>query len=81
MGGAMAEPTTIPKVPGFSFGHLLAFRNHRLAWQMRLMNEFGLSVIDASLAITDQQHMVRNLVSRQLEKPTPAPALVETAAG
>src|SRR5256885_9217902 len=47
----------------------------------RLVDEFGLSVIDASLAITDQQHMVRNLVSRQLEKPTPAPALVETAAG
>jgi hypothetical protein len=31
--------------------------------------EFGLSVIDASLAITDQQQIVRNLVSRQLEKP------------
>jgi cytochrome P450 len=37
----MGEPATIPKVPGFSFGHLLAFRNRRLAWQMRLMNEFG----------------------------------------
>ena len=36
----------------------------------RLVDEFGLSVIDASLAITDQQQMVRNLVSRQLEKPT-----------
>ena len=35
----------------------------------RLVDEFGLSVIDASLAITDQQQMVRNLVSRQLEKP------------
>ena len=35
----------------------------------RLIDEFGLSVIDASLAITDQQQMVRNLVSRQLERP------------
>ena len=35
----------------------------------RLVDEFGLSVIDASLAITNQQQMVRNLVSRQLEKP------------
>jgi dTMP kinase len=35
----------------------------------RLVAEFGLSVIDASLAITDQQQIVRNLVSRQLEKP------------
>jgi dTMP kinase len=41
----------------------------------RLVEEFGLSVIDASLAITDQQQTVRNLVSRQLERPT----LVETA--
>jgi cytochrome P450 len=37
----MGEPAKIPKVPGFSFGQLLAFRNRRLAWQMRLMNEFG----------------------------------------
>jgi len=37
----------------------------------RLVDEFGLSVIDASVAITDQQQLVRNLVSRQLEKPTP----------
>jgi dTMP kinase len=43
----------------------------------RLVHEFGLSVVDASLAITDQQQMVRNLVSQQLERP----ALVETAAG
>ena len=43
----------------------------------RLVDEFGLSVVDASLAITDQQQMVRNLVSHQLERPT----LVETAAG
>src|SRR5687767_12112533 len=35
----------------------------------RLVDEFGLSVVDASLAITDQQQLVRNLVSRQLEKP------------
>jgi dTMP kinase len=35
----------------------------------RLVDEFGLSVIDASLAITDQQQLVRSLVSRQLEKP------------
>src|SRR6187397_2129492 len=35
----------------------------------RLVEEFGLSVIDASLSITDQQQFVRNLVSRQLEKP------------
>jgi dTMP kinase len=41
----------------------------------RLIDEFDLSVVDASLAITDQQQMVRNLVSRQLERPT----LVETA--
>src|SRR5213078_454098 len=33
----------------------------------RLVDEFGLSVVDASLAITDQQQMVRNLVSHQLE--------------
>jgi dTMP kinase len=37
----------------------------------RLVKEFDLSVIDASLAITDQQQMVRNLVSRQLEKAAP----------
>jgi dTMP kinase len=43
----------------------------------RLVEEFGLGVIDASLAITDQQQLVRNLVSRQLERPT----LVETATG
>src|SRR6266571_5874692 len=43
----------------------------------RLVDEFGLSVVDASLAITDQQQLVRNLVSRQLEKP----ALVETVSG
>lgn len=35
----------------------------------RLVTEFGLSVVDASLAITDQQQIVRNLVSRQLERP------------
>ena len=35
----------------------------------RLVEEFDLSVVDASLAITDQQQLVRNLVSRQLEKP------------
>src|SRR6186713_1976410 len=35
----------------------------------RLVDEFGLQVIDASLAITDQQQIVRNLVSRQLQKP------------
>jgi dTMP kinase len=35
----------------------------------RLVDEFDLSVVDASLAITDQQQIVRNLVSRQLEKP------------
>ena len=35
----------------------------------RLVTEFELSVIDASLAITDQQQIVRNLVSRQLQKP------------
>jgi dTMP kinase len=45
----------------------------------RLVDEFGLSVIDASLAITDQQHLVRNLVSRQLQKP--APVVAEAAAG
>jgi dTMP kinase len=33
----------------------------------RLVDEFSLSVIDASLAITDQQQLVRTLVSRQLE--------------
>jgi cytochrome P450 len=37
----MGEPAKIPKVPGFAFGQLLAFRNRRIAWQMRLMNEFG----------------------------------------
>ena len=46
----------------------------------RLVDEFGLSVVDASLAITDQHQMVRNLVSRQLEKPAAAP-VVETIAG
>jgi len=35
----------------------------------RLVTEFGMSVVDASLAITDQQQIVRNLVSRQLERP------------
>ena len=35
----------------------------------RLVTEFELSVVDASLAITDQQQIVRNLVSKQLEKP------------
>jgi dTMP kinase len=35
----------------------------------RLVDEFGLSVINASLSITDQQQTVRNLVSRQLERP------------
>jgi dTMP kinase len=42
----------------------------------RLVDEFGLSVVDASLAITDQQQMVRNLVSRQLERPTLVDAAV-----
>src|SRR5712671_6122530 len=37
----------------------------------RLVDEFELSVVDASVAITDQQQLVRNLVSRQLEKPAP----------
>jgi dTMP kinase len=41
----------------------------------RLVDEYGLSVVDASQAITDQQQFVRGLVSRQLERPT----LVETA--
>jgi len=41
----------------------------------RLIDEYGLSVVDASQAITDQQQFVRGLVSRQLERPT----LVETA--
>src|SRR5262245_17780631 len=36
----MDEPSKIPKVPGFSLGHLIAFRNRHLAWQMELMNEF-----------------------------------------
>jgi dTMP kinase len=43
----------------------------------RLVDEFDLSVVDASLAITDQQQLVRSLVSRQLEKAAP----VETVAG
>lgn len=42
----------------------------------RIVEEFELGVIDASLAITDQQRTVRKLVSRQLERP----ALVEEAA-
>jgi cytochrome P450 len=37
----MAEPTKIPRVPGFALGELFRFRNRRLAWQMQLMNEFG----------------------------------------
>jgi cytochrome P450 len=37
----MTQPATIPKVPGFSLAHLLAFRDRRLEWQMWLMNEFG----------------------------------------
>ena len=41
MGGVMTESAPIPKVPGFAFTHLMQFRNHRLEWQMRLMNEFG----------------------------------------
>ena len=35
----------------------------------RLVDEFGLGVIDASLPITDQQQTVRNIVSRHLERP------------
>lgn len=42
----------------------------------RIVEEFELGVIDASLAITDQQRTVRRLVSRQLERP----ALVAEAA-
>jgi cytochrome P450 len=38
---AMTVPATIPDVPGFAVRQLLDFRNHRLAWQMRLQNEFG----------------------------------------
>jgi cytochrome P450 len=37
----MGEPAKIPKVPGFALTHLFAFKNRRIAWQMRLMNEFG----------------------------------------
>jgi len=33
----------------------------------QIVEEFGLSVVDASLAITDQQRIVRELVSRQLD--------------
>jgi dTMP kinase len=33
----------------------------------RIVEEFGLSVVDASVSITDQQRLVRRLVSRQLE--------------
>jgi dTMP kinase len=40
----------------------------------RIVEEFELSVIDASLAITDQQRTVRKLVSRQLERPALAAA-------
>jgi dTMP kinase len=40
----------------------------------RIVEEFELSVIDASLAITDQQRTVRKLVSRQLERPAIAAA-------
>jgi cytochrome P450 len=32
---------TIPEVPGFAVRQLLDFRNHRLAWQLRLPQEHG----------------------------------------
>ncbi len=49
------------------------FQGAVLAEYDRIVDEFGLSVIDASAAITDQQRIVRQLVSRQLEIPnTPA---------
>ena len=41
----------------------------------RIVDEFGLHVVDASIAITDQQRIVRRLVSRQLESRDPAPSL------
>ena len=37
----MAEPAQIPQASGLSLGHLLKFRNQRLAWQMKLMIEYG----------------------------------------
>jgi dTMP kinase len=39
----------------------------------QIVEEFGLSVVDASLAITDQQRIVRELVSRQLDGAAAAP--------
>jgi dTMP kinase len=50
-------------------GSFRIFQGKVLEEYDRLVDEFGLSVVDASLAITDQQQMVRNLVSRQLDKP------------
>jgi dTMP kinase len=46
------------------------FQGRVLAEYDQIVEEFGLSVIDASVAITDQQRMVRELVSRQLEGAT-----------
>ena len=43
------------------------FQGRVLAEYDQIVEEFGLSVIDASGAITDQQRLVRELVSRQLE--------------
>jgi cytochrome P450 len=37
----MTVPPTIPDVPGLALRQLFEFRNHRLEWQMRVMNEFG----------------------------------------
>jgi len=55
------------------------FQGAVLAEYDRIVDEFGLSVIDASVAITDQQRIVRELVSRQLENPDtpPSPAVNE----
>jgi dTMP kinase len=43
------------------------FQGRVLAEYDQIVEEFGLSVIDASAAITDQQRLVRELLSRQLE--------------
>jgi len=45
------------------------FQGRVLAEYDEIVKEFGLEVIDGSRTITDQQRLVRELVSRQLEMP------------
>jgi dTMP kinase len=50
------------------------FQGRVLAEYDQIVEEFGLRVIDASAAITDQQRLVRELLSRQLESAITGPS-------